>query len=62
MRLGAGDPPALSGQSIRLAHDQHCELRLAAFRRFIVDKAEHLAERTHLGPRKVVTESARISE
>ena len=52
----AGDPPALAGKPVALAHDQDRELRLAAKRGGFVDRAEDLAERPHLGAREGIAE------
>src|SRR3954447_14942943 len=56
MLPGAADPPALTRQSVRLTHHEHGQLGLAAFRRLVVDEAEHLAQSAHLGPSEMVAE------
>jgi hypothetical protein len=58
-------PPALPRQTIGLAYDQDSKLGLAARFGLGVDRAEHHAQRTHLGPRKgisQVTEQFGISD
>src|SRR5688572_1528300 len=52
----AGNPPALAGKPVALADDQHRQLRLAAKRPGLVDRAENLAERPHLRPREGIAE------
>src|SRR5437764_7805345 len=54
MFLRAADPPALARQPVGLADDQHGKLGLAARRRFVIDKAQDLAQLPHLGPREVM--------
>src|SRR4029453_17760201 len=54
--LGSADPPALPGESIRLADDPHPELWPPPLLRLVVDKGEHLAQRPHLGPREMMAE------
>src|SRR5512133_3811068 len=56
--LCAADPPALPWQPVRLAHDQHSELGLAALSRLVIDKTENPAQRAHLGPGEIVAEQA----
>ena len=56
MLLRAADPPALSGQPIRLADNQDRKLGLPARRGLIVDIAEHLAQLAHLRPREMMAE------
>src|SRR5687768_7806900 len=55
-RGAAVDPPALAGKAVRLAHDEHRELRLAALGAGFVDRSQHLAQRAHLGPGEFVAE------
>src|SRR3954471_10859397 len=50
------DPPALAGNEVALADDEHRELGLAARRPRAVDVAEHDAERAHLRPRETIAE------
>src|SRR4051812_2249865 len=52
----AGYPPALAGEAVALADDEHRELRLAAPRRLLVDRAQGGAEGTHLRPGEAVAE------
>src|SRR5689334_19764751 len=35
---GAADPPALPRQPVGLSHDEHCERRLAALLRLVIDE------------------------
>src|ERR671913_1013087 len=52
MLLRPTDPPTLPRKPVGLTNDQDSELRLSALLRFVVDDAEHLAKRAHLGSRE----------
>src|SRR5205814_933056 len=54
MLLRAADPPALPRQAVRLPNHQYGELGLAQRLGLVVDEAQHLAERPHLGPREMM--------
>src|SRR5918993_1279393 len=56
MLLRPTDPPTLPRKPVGLTNDQDSELRLSALLRFVVDDAEHLAKRAHLGSRELVAE------
>ena len=56
LATAAGDPPALARKAVALADDEHRQLRLAARRRVLVDRAQDLAQGAHLRPREGIAE------
>src|SRR5690349_8184610 len=51
------NPPALAGNAVALADDEHGKLGLAARLRIAVDVTEHRAELAHLRPRKMIAQA-----